>query len=112
MGRFFSNYDILLTPTLPELPLPIGEYHKRQETVDGFGWINHVFQHSPFTARFNVTGTPAMSMPLSYDQKSGSPIGIQFAAGFGRKDLLFRLAGQLEKALSWIERKLKVWAGN
>lgn len=112
IGRFFSNYDILLTPTLPELPLPIGVYNQGQETVDGFGWINRVFQHSPFTALFNVTGTPAMSMPLTYDPNSGLPIGLQFAAGFGREDLLFRLAGQLEKALPWIGRKPQVWAGN
>lgn len=60
---------------------------------------------------FNVAGTPAMSVPVTADTGTGLPIGMQFAAGYGREDLLFRLAGQLERAQPWSGRTPGVWAG-
>jgi amidase len=111
VGRFFQGYDIFLAPTLPDLPPRIGEYNKGEETLDGLGWIAHVFQQSPFTAWANVTGLPAMSVPLSFDGETGLPIGAQFGAGFGREDILFRLAAQLEAAMPWHGRRPPVWAG-
>ena len=98
MGHFFCKYDILLSPTLPELPPAIGSYNVGQEHLDGRSWIDRVFSHSPFAALANVTGSPSMSMPLAFDPETGLPIGIQFSAGFGREDMLLRLAGQLERA--------------
>jgi len=112
MGSFFSHWDLLLCPTLAELPRPIGDYNQPQADLDGFGWIAHVFDRSPFTAPANVAGLPAMSMPLSMDAASGLPVGSQFVAGFGREDVLFRLAGQLERAAPWIQRWPPVWAGS
>lgn len=111
LGNFFCRYDILLSPTLPALPPPIGSYNEGQEHLDGRGWMHRVFTHSPFTALANVTGSPSMSMPLAVDPESGLPIGMQFSADFGREDMLLRLAGQLERALPWIARKPDVWAG-
>ncbi|MCY1305317.1 6-aminohexanoate-cyclic-dimer hydrolase [compost metagenome] len=113
MGNFFCKYDILLSPTLPALPPIIGRYNEGQEHLDGRGWMYRVFTHSPFTALVNVTGSPSMSMSMSLavDPESGLPIGMQFSAGFGREDLLLRLAGQLERALPWAARKPEVWAG-
>ncbi len=111
VGKFFARYDVLLTPTLPTLSMPIGTYTEGVERLDGVGWTRRVFEHTPFTPLFNVAGVPAMSMPLAADPASGLPIGIQFAAGFGREDQLFRLAGQLERALPWADRKPAVWAG-
>lgn len=111
MGHFFCKYDILLSPTLPELPPAIGSYNVGQEHLDGRSWIDRVFSHSPFAALANVTGSPSMSMPLAFDPETGLPIGIQFSAGFGREDMLLRLAGQLERALPWAARKPEVWAG-
>lgn len=111
LGRFFAGYDLLLTPTLPALPPRIGEYNRVETSVDGLGWIAHVFSQSPFTALSNVSGTPAMSVPLSIDPQAGLPIGSHFMAGFGREDLLFRLAGQLEAAYPWRGQLPKVWAG-
>lgn len=111
MGAYFGHWDILFSPTLSELPLPIGEYNRDQGTVDGLGWIGHVFRRSPFTAVANVAGLPAMSVPLSIDDGTGLPIGSQFVAGFGREDVLFRLAGQLERAMPWADRRPGIWAG-
>ncbi|MNF77794.1 6-aminohexanoate-cyclic-dimer hydrolase [compost metagenome] len=112
MGQLFSNYDVLLTPTLPNAQPVIGQYNAGQETLDGRGWMARVFDHSPFTAVFNVSGCPAMSMPLAHDSTNGLPIGMQFGAGYGREDLLLQLAAQLERALPWNTRRPGIWAGN
>ncbi|MFF1464332.1 amidase [Streptomyces sp. NPDC058330] len=111
IGRYFADYDLLLTPTLPELPVRLGTYAEGSEGADGLGWIGQVFHRSPFTVACNVAGTPAMSVPLEADPATGLPIGIQFAAGYGREDILFRLAGQLEQAAPWAQRNPVVWAG-
>ncbi|WP_022964740.1 amidase [Halopseudomonas pelagia] len=105
MGRFFQDYDLLLTPTLPDLAPFIGTYNAAQETLDGRGWIARVFSHSPFTALANVTGSPAMSVPLAHDPGTDLPIGMQFAAAFGREDLLIELGAQLERAVPWAARR-------
>ena len=112
LGRFFDTHDLLLTPTVPELPLPLGTYAEDVGTLDGLGWIERVLDRSPFTVAFNVAGTPAMSVPVAPDTESGLPIGLQFAAGYGFEDLLFRLAGQLEQANPWADRTPTVWAGS
>ncbi|KOX45651.1 6-aminohexanoate hydrolase [Streptomyces sp. NRRL F-7442] len=111
LARFFGTHDLLLTPTLPELPPLLGAYGEGAEALDGLGWIERLNDRSPFTMAFNVAGTPAMSVPLAADAGTGLPIGMQFAAGYGREDLLFRLAGQLERAQPWAGRTPDVWAG-
>ncbi|GAA3623469.1 amidase family protein [Kineosporia mesophila] len=111
LGRYFTSYDVLLTPTLPEPPLPLGTYAEGAEALDGHGWINRVLERSPFTVPFNVSGTPAMSVPLMMDEATGLPVGMQFAAGYGQEGMLFRLAGQLEQASPWSDRVPPVWAG-
>lgn len=112
VGQLFSHYDVLLTPTLPDTPPVIGQYNDGQEALDGRGWMARVFDHSPFTAVFNVSGCPAMSMPLAHDSAGGLPIGMQFGAGYGREDLLLQLAAQMERALPWNARRPAIWAGN
>ncbi|MFH9228312.1 amidase [Streptomyces lydicus] len=112
IGRHFDRYDVLLTPTLPELPPRLGVYAEAVEELDGLGWIDRLFDRSPFTACFNVAGTPAMSVPLTADPATGLPIGMQFAAAYGREDTLFRLAAQLEEAAPWSHRVPAVWAGS
>ncbi|MFF9055916.1 amidase [Streptomyces erythrochromogenes] len=109
--RSTGAWDLLLTPTLPEIPVRLGTYGRGAQDADGLGWLAHLFHRSPFTAAFNVAGTPAMSVPLASDPATGLPIGVQFAAGYGREDLLFRLAAQLEKAAPWADRRPPVWAG-
>ncbi|MGY5061111.1 amidase [Streptomyces sp. 900105755] len=112
LARYFDTYDTLLSPTVPELPMPLGAYAESGETLDGLGWIDRVFDRSPFTMPFNMAGTPAMSVPLTADAETGLPIGMQFAAGYGLESRLFRLAGQLEQASPWSGRIPPVWAEN
>ncbi|MGW4101606.1 amidase [Streptomyces sp. NPDC004976] len=112
LARYFDEYDILLTPTLPEPPLPLGAHTEGAETLDGLDWIKRINDLSPFTMPFNVAGTPAMSVPVTADAESGLPVGMQFAAGYGLESRLFRLAGQLEQASPWSGRTPTVWAGN
>lgn len=99
LALFFTKYDLLLTPTLAKPPLPVGalevdENASRLEIIDQF----HSF--SPFTAPFNASGQPAMSVPLHWNSQ-GLPIGTQFAAAFGGERRLFSLAAQLEEAAPW-----------
>ncbi|MGE7991743.1 amidase [Pseudomonas sp. NPDC089554] len=112
LGQLFSHYDVLLTPTLPNAQPVIGQYNDGQQALDGLGWMARVFEHSPFTAVANVSGCPAMSVPLAHDAASGLPIGMQFGAGYGREGPLLQLAAQLERALPWKGRRPGVWVGN
>ncbi|WP_416371183.1 amidase family protein [Streptomyces sp. MB09-01] len=116
IGAHFGARDLLLTPTLPEVPVKLGTYGQGAEQADGPGWPEHLFHRSPFTAAFNiafnVAGAPAMSVPLACDPATGMPIGVRFAAGYVREDVLFRLAAQLERAAPWAERKPAVRAGS
>jgi len=110
-GTFFGQYDVLLTPTLPELPWKLGRYAENEDKLDGFGWTARLFEHSPYTPLANVAGLPAMSVPLAMSA-DGLPIGMQFMAGYGADGVLLRLAGQLERTAPWSARRPQVWAGN
>ncbi len=111
VAAFFARYDVLLTPTLPDLAPRIGTYALGAETMSGHEWTDRVFSSSPFTPVFNAAGLPAMSMPLFNDEASALPIGMQFVASAGREDRLFRIAGQLEASLPWAGRTPGTWAG-
>lgn len=99
-GRFFRDYDLLLTPTTAQLPWPIGQQASEGGAYTARGWTDHVFNPAPFTAVYNCTGQPAISLPLARSQ-AGLPIGIQFAAAYGREDLLLSLAAVFEQAMPW-----------
>ena len=110
-GALFGRYDVLLTPTLPDLPWPLGRYGENEAALDGLGWTARLFEHSPYTPLANVAGLPAMSVPLA-QSADGLPIGMQFMAAYGNDGTLLRLAGQLERAAPWGQRRPPVWAGN
>jgi amidase len=63
----------------------------------------------PYTAQFNMTGQPAVSLPMHWTP-DGLPVGVQLVAAYGREDLLVRVASQLEQAAPWHERRPQVYA--
>lgn len=98
IARFFTNYDLWLTPTLGTPPPPIGTFVT--DTDDPDGWMQRLLAFIPFTWIANVTGQPAMSVPLGRS-RAGLPIGSHFLARYGEEGLLFRLAAQIERARPW-----------
>lgn len=109
-AALFEQYDVLLTPTMPDVPWQLGRYGRDEEKLDGLGWTARLFEHSPYTPLANVAGLPAMSVPLAMSNE-GLPIGMQFMAGYAQDGTLLRLAGQLERAAPWLPRRPPVWAG-
>lgn len=118
--RAFEDYDIVLTPTCARPPAQVGELYpppsvERQmrafdlplgrKTVLSLldGIASQALSATPNTQVANLLGFPAMSMPLHWT-RTGLPIGTQWMAPFGREDLLFRLASQLEAAHPWSDR--------
>ncbi len=102
IAQFFTAYDIWLTPTLAEPPLPLGSFDA-QPGNPMYGYQRAV-AFVPFTPLCNVTGQPAMSMPLHWNAE-GLPVGTHFVARFGDEAALFRLAAQLEAARPWAARR-------
>ena len=98
---FFKNYDFILTPVTTAPPPKIGELTLNQ-SYDSF--VKVVLKASPIAALFNMTGLPAMSVPLHWNSV-GLPIGVQFAGAFGNEAGLISLASQLEKAAPWADKR-------
>ncbi len=99
-----GGFDLLLTPTMAKPPAPLGEI--RGDDADGA--LLAATPYAAFTVPFNVTGQPAMSVPLFWND--GLPIGVQLVAATGREDLLLRVAAQLEAARPWVDRRPPVHA--
>jgi Asp-tRNA(Asn)/Glu-tRNA(Gln) amidotransferase A subunit family amidase len=99
MARWFSGFDVLVTSTLGSEPVDAGAL--RGVAPGAAGHARRAFM--PNTRIFNLTGQPAMSMPLVWTA-TGLPIGVQFVARMGDEATLFRLAGQLEAAAPWAGR--------
>ena len=102
-GKFFERYNMLLTPTLIKLPEPLGKYSKMRTDIDYVGYMRLCDEIRVHTPAANVTGQPAMTLPLGCSQ-SGLPIGVQFMGRFSEEGELIRLAGSLEKQMPWHER--------
>jgi amidase len=102
VGRFFLRYDVWLTPTLAEPPLPLGSFDSTPD--DPLNGLRRAAAFVPFTPIVNVTGQPAASIPLSWNAE-GLPIGAHFIARYGDEATLFRLAAQLEAARPWVSRR-------
>ncbi len=107
VDRWLAPYDLLITPTSPAVPY---------RTVDLVPDENKPWRMSRSFARigaltipFNVTGHPALSLPLGQSDE-GLPVGVQLVGGMGREDLLLALASQLEQALPWADRRPGVHA--
>ncbi len=94
VARFWRDHDLLLTPTLAEPPPPLGTFDAGS---DPMAPLFRAAGFAPFTPPFNVTGQPAISLPL-HRGAGGLPIGIQLVGAYAREDLLLRVAAQLEQA--------------
>jgi amidase len=122
LGRFFQGYDMLLTPTLAQPPLITGTLQPKPgelrmlsllgmigsgKLVNALNLLDEiagqVYDFMPWTPLFNITGQPAMSVPLFWSD-AGLPIGTHFVGHFGDEARLFQLAGQLERARPWFGR--------
>lgn len=101
LDRFFNDYDVILSPVTTAAPPKIGELTLNQ-SYDSF--VKVVLKASPIAALFNMTGLPAMSVPMHFNA-SGLPIGVQFAGSFGSEAQLLALASQLESAAPWANKK-------
>ncbi len=102
IGHFLVDYDVWLTPTLTEPPVPLGSFDSPPENpLQGF---DRAVEFCPFTPIANFSGLPAMSVPLFWNA-DGLPIGTQFIGRFGDEATLFRLAAQLEQARPWADRR-------
>ena len=122
IGTFFEDFDVILTPTLSTPPPLLGTIGPSAaentqlrilgmfgsgRLVKAAGLIDQaakgVLDFTPFTPVFNATGHPAMSVPLHWTDM-GLPVGVHLVGHFAREDVLFRLAGQLERAKPWFDR--------
>ncbi len=125
-ATFMANYDVLLMPTLGMPPIAIGALAPNAiettmidiASATRFGPLaktiirelgTKAFAWTPSTPIFNMTGQPAMSVPLHWS-KSGLPVGIQFVGRYGDETTLFQLAGQLERAQPWFDKRPKLAA--
>jgi Asp-tRNA(Asn)/Glu-tRNA(Gln) amidotransferase A subunit family amidase len=102
MAAFHAGWDVLLTPGLATAPVKLGWIDMTMEDVDEY-W-RRVFAFSPFTVWFNITGQPAMMLPLGVGG-GGLPVAVQLVARYGDEATLFRLASQLEAARPWFDRR-------
>jgi amidase len=92
----WEEYDLLLTPTLAEPPFRIGT----PESFPAAEMVEERFRFSPFTPVFNVTGQPAVSLPLWWNGRE-LPIGVQLAGPPAGEAVLIRVSSQLEQVRPW-----------
>ena len=102
VSGFFECHDAWLTPTLTQPPVPIGyfDYAPERRTLH----LERLGEYTAFTLIANVTGQPSISLPLHWTD-AGLPIGVQLTGRYGDEATLLRLAGQLERAQPWSDRR-------
>jgi amidase len=102
-----DGWDLLVTPTISEPPPPLGDYAAPPDNP--FWPITRSIVEVVYAIPFNMTGQPAISLPLHWTG-DGLPVGTQLVAAYGREDLLLRVAAQLEQARPWAQRRPRVHA--
>jgi amidase len=103
MNGAFQSIDVLLLPTTGQCALPTGSIDGRTANFDLERWNADSYGYAPYTELFNVTGQPAISLPLA-QSKSGLPIGVQIVAPLGEDASLLTLAAWLERERPWATR--------
>ena len=106
VAAFFEDYDLLLTPALGLPPLKIGTVDFMSPTATIAD--ETIVKFALFNPLYNITGQPAVSLPL-YWNREGLPIGVLFGARFGDEATLFQLAGEIEQAQPWANRRPPIW---
>jgi amidase len=99
MADWWNDHDLLLTPTVGAPPPELGWFTAAGPEREGARIAGFI----PYTAQFNMTGQPAITLPLHWTP-AGLPVGVQLAAAYGREDILIRVASQLEQAAPWSDR--------
>jgi len=108
MARQLADIDVLVTPTLGEPPAKVGRFKPTNEDfLEYRTGPSGVFAYSPFTAVFNASGQPAVSLPLHWAD-GDLPVGVHLAASFGDDELLMGLAADLEEAMPWADKQLSL----
>ena len=109
--RFLTEggFDLVLSPTLSRQPDPLGVLGLNPKDFKAYGEAVTTF--APWCAPFNQMGAPAMSVPLHWSDDN-LPLGMMFGAAYGNERLLFQLAGQLERAAPWADKRPPVWVGD
>jgi amidase len=100
MADWWTGHDLLLTPTVGAPPPELGWFTGDGPEHEGGRIVSFI----PYTAQFNMTGQPAISLPLHWTP-DGLPVGVQLVAAYGREDLLVQVASQLEQAAPWAHRR-------
>lgn len=105
IGQFFTRYDVLMTPALTRPPAKLGELSTDLTDIAQFN--DQLFGYAPYTYPFNLSGQPAMSLPLGWSAQ-GLPIGIQFVGRFAEDTTLLQLAQSLETATGWPAKRAPI----
>jgi len=105
MASWWDGFDLLLTPTLGAPPPELGWFTAAGPRAEG----RRIASFIPYTAQFNMTGQPAVSLPLHWTPDD-LPVGVQLVAAYGREDVLVRVASQLEQAAPWADRLPRIHA--
>ncbi len=100
-----TGYDIILTPTLAQPPVPVGSLHDDANPANGFELMS---AFTPYTMLYNASGQPAASVPLHWNAEN-LPIGVMLAARYGDEATLISLSAQLEEARPWAARIPALW---
>jgi amidase len=106
LGSFLSSYDLFLSPVLGEPPHPLGTFDQSWGAAKAQAFLNRYVAYTPIA---NTTGLPAASIPTHWTDET-LPVGTQFLAALGREDLLFQVAGQIERSHPWRERHPEISA--
>ena len=102
LAGMFQSHDLLLAPTLPRPPQPLGVFSMMADDLDAYG--RDVGSFTSFTAIANIAGTPAVSLPLHWTA-DGLPVGVQLLGRYGDEATLLRVSAQLEQERPWFNRR-------
>jgi amidase len=106
VAPWWDDHDLLVVPTSPEPPVRLGELAPTNTDPNVGARMSRLVS---FCSPFDVTGQPALSLPLHWNEE-GLPIGVQLVAAYGREDVLIRIAAQLEAARPWADRRPPIHA--